>query len=372
MAKAMHGRRPRGFLAVSHWAYGCVGACLLTLALVVGAFAATPSFAYADEAADSSLSLTVRDRHDGISVRGVGIRIFRVAEIADDGTLNPVGDFVGLPVDWDVEDEADARVLANTLEAFVMRDGIEPTDAAYTDANGMAPFPSGAALEPGYYLILADGHDLSGKVYRPMASLVALPYMQEDGTAVYAPVASLKCQACENVDSLDVTKVWLGENPDQPAEVTVQLLRDGEVYRTAILNKSNGWHVKWTGLGAQYMWSVLEDPIPEGYIVSVKNDNGIVVVTNIYSEGSEDSPNGPENPNEPDNPSDGPDGPEGDEPSGPSDGSGTPGDGTDSSSSSGQSSSTLPQTGQLWWPVAALLVAGVVLLGAGLVRKSRG
>ena len=31
----------------------------------------------------------------------------------------------------------------------------------------------------------------------------------------------------------------------------------------------------------------------------------------------------------------------------------------------------LPQTGQLWWPVPVLLVAGLGLIAAGLVRRSR-
>jgi LPXTG-motif cell wall-anchored protein len=32
----------------------------------------------------------------------------------------------------------------------------------------------------------------------------------------------------------------------------------------------------------------------------------------------------------------------------------------------------LPQTGQLWWPVAVLLAAGVILLGVGVFRRRSG
>ena len=31
----------------------------------------------------------------------------------------------------------------------------------------------------------------------------------------------------------------------------------------------------------------------------------------------------------------------------------------------------IPQTGQLWWPVAAMSAAGVCLVGAGLLRRRK-
>jgi len=36
---------------------------------------------------------------------------------------------------------------------------------------------------------------------------------------------------------------------------------------------------------------------------------------------------------------------------------------------SGTGTPTLPQTGQLWWPVPLLLAGGLALIAAGLIRR---
>lgn len=337
-----------------------LAAAVLACVLALAAWAAVPARAMAVEVnqpdASAGISLIVKDQHDGVFNQGTQVDIYRVAEVGDNGALTPVGDFASLPVSWEVADESDARALADTLHAYVARDGFAATDTALTDGNGVASFPaSSQALEPGYYLVLAQAHQTGNAWHRPVASLVALPHVYEDGTIEYAPIITLKYQEYEETRSLDVLKVWEGEG-DPPKSVIIQLLRDGEVWRTAVLSEANGWHVTWTGLDPQYEWMVLEENVAEGYTVSLVEGNGIVAVTNtLYNDPTEE----PENPDNPTNP-DGPDNPNGGEPGGSTgDGSGS---GTDSK---------LPQTGQLWWPVAALLVAGVALLLAGVSRKLR-
>ena len=72
-------------------------------------------------------------------------------------------------------------------------------------------------------------------------------------------------------------------------------------------------------------------------------------LTNTYI-GEE--PEDPTNPNDPSNP---------DNPNNPNDPS-NPGTSSDS---------TLPQTGQLWWPVPVLLIAGIVICFMGIYLKKR-
>lgn len=324
---------------ISVWARALT-ALVLACVLASAGLAALPGRALAAEVnqpdASAGLSLTVKDQHDDTFHAGTQVRVWRVANVAGDGALAPVGDFASLPVSWDVAGEADMRVLAATLEAYVMRDGFAPTDVAATDANGVAAFPTKGALEPGCYLVLADAHKVGGEVHRPAASLVELPYAHQDGLLEYAPVVSLKYEAYSGPFVLDATKVWKGENPNQPNEVRVQLLRDGEVWRTATLNEANGWHATWTGLDPAHAWGVLEEDVPDGYTVSVKKDGSVVSVVNTCKDAGE----------------------EGSKQGG-------------SKGSPGGGSAKLPQTGQLWWPVVVLLMLGVVLLFAGLSRKMR-
>lgn len=341
-------------------AFARVAALMMAALLVAGVFAAMPSRAVAAEVnqpdPSAGISLLVKDQHDDAFIQGTQVDIYRVADVSADGTLAPAGTFATLPVSWDIQTEADARILADTLAAYVARDAFAPTDSAITDANGVAAFPSAAAqLEPGYYLVLAGAHQAGSAWHYPVASLAALPYVYADGSVDYAPIVTMKYQEQQGLGVLDVFKVWEGENANQPKSVTIQLLRNGQVYKTAVLNESNGWHVQWTGLEPQYQWSVLEESVSDGYTIGLDGNSGIVAVTNTYTNPEIDNPEDPT----PDDPSN----PQGEEPEDPQ--------GVSGGSGETAKDSTLPQTGQLWWPVAALLMAGVVLLAVGVSRKLR-
>lgn len=125
-----------------------------------------------------------------------------------------------------------------------------------------------------------------------------------------------------------VLKVWNdnGDAASRPKEIVVQLLRDGEVYETVTLNESNNWRWAWVDLSGQYRWWVTEQ-VPDGYTVEISQEGITFVVTN--------TPEIPDTPDEPEKP---------DEPH-------------------------LPQTGQLWWPVPTLAMAGLFLIAAGLLRR---
>ena len=47
---------------------------------------------------------------------------------------------------------------------------------------------------------------------------------------------------------LTVRKVWVDDGVDRPDSITVQLLRDGEVYDKVELKQSNQWVYTWDDL----------------------------------------------------------------------------------------------------------------------------
>ncbi len=94
--------------------------------------------------------------------------------------------------------------------------------------------------------------------------------------------------------SVTVTKDWQdGNNQDgnRPDSIQVQLTADGEALegQTAELNAENNWTASWSGLplnidGKAIEYSVVEINTPEGYEVTVNNDNhGNIILTNTYS-----------------------------------------------------------------------------------------
>ncbi|MCI8601741.1 MAG: doubled motif LPXTG anchor domain-containing protein [Oscillospiraceae bacterium] len=90
--------------------------------------------------------------------------------------------------------------------------------------------------------------------------------------------------------SVSVNKVWVGDTAaNRPASITVNLLRNGEVYDTVTLSAGNGWHASWNNLDGDSRWSVEEADVPEGYISSVRGTSAFTI-TNTFTTTGEEEP----------------------------------------------------------------------------------
>ncbi len=287
---------------------------------------------------DVSLSITYQD--DGRALVGADIDIYLVATIDEYVELTPTESFRQFNVDLRGETSEAWKTLASTLEGFVLRDNITPTDSGKTDAKGLLAFPTDEKkLAPGLYLVLGDRHLQDGYRYDTVPFMVMLPSQErETGKWIYDVTASIKYESDEftvpETITLKVLKIWKDKNfeEERPKEVTVQLLRDGDVFDTVVLNDGNNWRYTWIDLDDRYRWTVVEKEL-EGYTVAVDREGATFVVTNIITKvlpaEDEPEPTSPDS-NKPDN---------------------------------------LPKTGQLWWPVPLLLCAGLLLIVIGLIRR---
>ena len=151
-----------------------------------------------------------------------------------------------------------------------------------------------------------------------------------------------------------VTKVWDDNgNPDRPAQVTVQLMKDGQAQGSpVVLNANNQWSYTWTGLNSNYDWSVTEVNAPAGYTVTVSgnNDGTAYTITNFMDYTPPTEPTEPET--EPTEPETEPTEPETEETTQPTETTEDPGDFAD-----------VPQTGS----ALLLWIAMGVFSGTGLV-----
>lgn len=171
---------------------------------------------------------------------------------------------------------------------------------------------------------------------------------------------------------LTVKKEWiLDDGGEAPASVIVELLRNNSVYDKVTLDEDNDWSHTWTRLDGRYNWKVQEADVPDGFTAEVSRRGTIWTITN--DDIPEDPETPPEEPDEPDTPEvpDTPDEPDvpdtpdtPDEPDVPD----TP-DTPDEPNTPNEP--TLPQTGQSWWPVWALAIAGAILMLAGILVKKR-
>lgn len=180
--------------------------------------------------------------------------------------------------------------------------------------------------------------------------------------------------------SLTIRKLW--ENDDatvRPDSITVDIYNDGELVDSVELYEKYGWRYNYPieEYEVNDDWWVEEADVPAYYDSTVQEvrDN-VFYITNTYdepvieepvssepessepsSEPSEVTPSGPSE--EPSSPSSEPSAPSSEPVSEPAE-------------SAEPAEPTLPQTGQLWWPVPALFACGAVLVAFGAFKHRRG
>ena len=299
---------------------------LLTLVLCL------PAKAMAADQIDTEqeVSLTVTFRSNDTVLTDLPFDLYLVATMDAYGELTVTEDFRTFNIDIRGRDDAGWRTLASTLEGYVLQYAT-PIDSGVTNQHGQVAFPNTVDTLPhGLYFVPGFRYVQGGFIYEAEPFMVLLPCVDEvrNQWNYDLSVQPKYSQPEDQPVVRRVLKVWNdnGDAASRPKEIVVQLLRDGEVYETVTLNESNNWRWAWVDLSGQYRWWVTEQ-VPDGYTVEISQEGITFVVTN--------TPEIPDTPDEPEKP---------DEPH-------------------------LPQTGQLWWPVPTLAMAGLFLIAAGLLRR---
>jgi hypothetical protein len=323
------------------------------------------------EAAERSGTITLR-----YVVADADFEIYKVTEENGSGELVRTEAFEGYKVDL-TQKEA-----AATLGSYVRRDKVEPMKTGSTDEDGNLTF---SALTKGSYLILGQAVTVKGVTYTPSPVLISIPQTVDSGVKWYVS-SELKYEetsvsqggspSSPLLTSVSAKKVWKDDDEaTRPESVSVQLLCDGAVYETVTLSAGNNWSHQWSSLDGSKSWSVVEETVPSGYVVSVGNSGNAYTITNTAdtSLGDEDTDivETGKTPNDKTNKP-------GTTPNDKTTTSGTTPDdettiGTTTTDkvSTPMTSEGLPRTGQLWWPVTALAGAGLLLLMAGLVCRKK-
>lgn len=237
-------------------------------------------------------------------------------------------------IDFDNMGE-NADSIAATLEGYVQKDNITPLVSKKTNDLGLVSFSKvDAEMVPGMYLVIGKSVERDYKKYSITPFLVAVPGRDDENNEWdYTVMAYPKC-SCEDIEQLcdvEILKVWNddGNEKSRPELVYVDLLKDGKVYDTAKLSEKNNWKQEWKDLDGYAEWTCTEHKTG-GYTVTVEKKDKGFVVTNTYAKGG---------------------------------GTNTPGH----TSNTGK----LPQTGQLWWPVAALVILGFIFILIGMYRRNK-
>ena len=97
-----------------------------------------------------------------------------------------------------------------------------------------------------------------------------------------------------NESQLSVRKVWSDGNANHANDsITVNLLKDGKVEKSQVLNAENGWAYTFDRLLEGYTWTVEEANVPAGYTVSYSTVGTMTTITNTRKETPPDPPTPP-------------------------------------------------------------------------------
>lgn len=269
-------------------------------------------------------SLTVYAKFDEKILQGMQLHAYLVSEMDDCGELTVTERFRAYEEALDIRGKNDAawQEMAETLEREISLDKtIEPDASVAADESGVARF---TGLTHGLYLIVADGVELDGYVYTNGPFFAVLPEQDlKENVWNYDVTAHAKPEQSPVRKDYSVVKVWKDDchKSQRPTSIQIRLMCDGEVYDTITLPEDGKWQHTWKDLDVNHKWTVTEEK-QSGYAKpEITKDGTTFTVTNTCNK------------------------------------SGKTGGGS------------LPQTGQLWWPVPMLISVGLLFIIAGVIRR---
>lgn len=282
-----------------------IALCTTVLLILIGSV--TVSAEEFDPQKSGSISVTLTEQYDKEPIVGAELSVYYVATVDRNGSGNLSYTYTDAFADVGVA--LDDPSLAIALDAFVAEHTV-PSVTVTTDERGTAVCED---LALGLYFVKQTGAVAGFAPCTPF--VVTVPGETAEGY-VYEVNASPKTEVAR-LTSITVKKVWNTDAATEAAErVTVQLLHNGNVIETAVLNAQNDWQVTYTDMPESDAYSIEEIDVPKGFTATYSKAGYVFTVTNT---------------------------------------------------------STLIQTGQLLWPIPVLTVGGMLLMAVGvmLLRKKR-
>ncbi len=261
-----------------------VALVLTTIGLGAPTATAADSTTDASAAAGANGSITVTYEYQDAALNLATINLYYLADWSAKGDYTPAGDFADhsqYPVDWDIlnADQQTLRDFANTMAGYIAVNKPAADNTLKTDSAGVATFNQ---LKDGLYLTVVAPYEGNVLTCQTAAMLIVLPNVHknadEQRTLGIEPKADC---AVPPTTTISVNKVWKDKNSaKRPENVTMNLLQDGKIYDSIMLNNANDWKYTWKGLQAKHEYTVVEANVPGNYTALVDGENNDYTVTN--------------------------------------------------------------------------------------------
>ena len=238
-------------------------------------------------------SLTLHYTQEALSFENLEISIHRVGEVFANNSYALVAPYSDYPVDIQgLTSPKEWQDAATTLKAYITQNQQPADRTALTDAAGSVSF---TGLQTGLYLVSGVTCETETTTYTFGDFLIFLP--RTEGTVYNYDVDAMpkfSQSTPKPEEEYSVLKLWQdGENSEnRPVSIVVDIMKNGELYETVILNAENNWFYSWTApVGA--VWTVAEQHVPEGYTVTISANETAFVITNTKQPDVPDEPDTP-------------------------------------------------------------------------------
>ena len=219
-----------------------------------------------------SISITLKENEEELFVEGAELSIYKIANVSSKD-YNLFYEFESNLSDC----EADLSDLLNpnlTDEILACMENKEINkQSKLTNDKGNVKFED---LKLGIYLVKQTNSVEGYSATSPF--LVSIP-KTENNEWLYDIIAEPKTDIIRLMD-IYVEKKWDNISNNTPKEVTIELLKNGEVVDTVILNNENNWKHVWKQIEKSDEYSVKEINIPKGYTATYRQVDNTFIVTN--------------------------------------------------------------------------------------------
>lgn len=266
--------------------------CLALLCLLPLAPIQTQAAENLDIYETCSLTLQYKQQDQGLA--DLEIAIYRVGEVFSSGKYALIAPYDSYPVQIQgVTSTKEWQDIAATLQAYISADQLQPEFIQTTDEEGVAAFTK---LNTGLYLVCGVTCETESVACLFDDFLIFLPGSNET-EFIYDVQAQPKFSrfvSTEEMAEYSVLKLWkdMDAGIKRPASVQIDILKDGQLQERVDLNEENGWNHTWQAPAGE-LWSVVERQVPEGYTVTVSEEDTTFVVTNTFRKETPDRPEVP-------------------------------------------------------------------------------
>lgn len=265
---------------------------IISVLLLVVICSNISTFAISSIDVNQKTSLNIEYKIEDKAIEGIEFKLYRVADVSSVGNFSLVEDFEKYSVSFDGLTNSGWTDMANMLADYVSRDNLDYLMIGKTDSNGKLVFSN---CSVGMYLVIGNKHTLGNYNYVPEPFLISLPTLDKNvDDWVYDVFSEPKSNGTKKPSSggssgssrvsYTAKKVWEDNVSNRPNSIEIELLRDGKVYDTVVLNEENKWQKTWSNLSNNYSWSIVEKEVPDGYIVGIKRSGTTYIITNTLED----------------------------------------------------------------------------------------